>query len=193
MNTIYVRTLSAIQAGMLMLSIVSFSIPTAALADPVNDSNFHPPVVTAPSCTIVSDTADQVDGHGAVPVSPIHPYWTASIPDATWVWSENPLEPASATDGVSKTFTKTYTITGQAADADLQIAADNTYNVMIDGLPLASDPSGDNFSSADSIHIIHTPFLTPGTHTISFTVDNAPVAGSDGLSNPAGLLYKLTL
>ncbi|MDB5189349.1 MAG: hypothetical protein JWL82_306, partial [Parcubacteria group bacterium] len=42
-------------------------------------------------------------------------------------------------------------------------------------------------------HIIHTPFLTPGTHTISFTVDNAPVAGSDGLSNPAGLLYKLTL
>src|SRR5687768_10486139 len=86
---------------------------------------------------IVSNTDTQVDSHDAVAVTP-HPAWTASIPDATWIYSDALDENGSSPTG-DKVFTRTFNITGTPLDSTLDIAADNMYSVTVNGNNVGSD------------------------------------------------------
>jgi hypothetical protein len=139
--------------------------------------------------SVVSDTSNTVDGAGAaVAVAPIHSAWTASIPGATWIWSENPT---SAQNNQSETFVKSFNVSGTLVSAVLDIATDNTYSVEVNGVPTTcASATADNFSAATQDSCNLAPYLTVGNNTIEITVNNIGLGNIS--SNPAGLLYKLT-
>lgn len=133
----------------------------------------------------------QVDGHDAVDIAVIHDAWDASIPGAAWVWSESAVVDATAT--TTKTFTLSFDIGGTPIDANLWVAADNTYKVSVnDSANLFVDANEDNFTAADS-YVIPAAELNSGANTIVFEVTNIAVADSTWEGNPAGLMYKLTV
>ncbi len=143
------------------------------------------------SADIFSDTSDIVDGHNAVEAYSGHTRWTASIEGATWIWSSYLSEEPSA--GGTKTFSKSFDISGTPVSAMLQIAADNRYRISIDSSTDAFvSPGGINYTIGTQDLFDLTSYLTSGANTLVFQVTNDPFAGNlDPLGNPAGLLYKL--
>lgn len=79
---------------------------------------------------------------------PYHSAWTAVIPGATWIWGESPM--FDTENDVTETFTKTFTVTGTPLGGTLEIATDNSYEVTLNGDPLCSDATENNFASVDS-------------------------------------------
>ena len=136
--------------------------------------------------TMFSDTSNTVVGGGnAVALTFIHPAWTASIPGATWIWEEDPVNPVLET----KSFEKSFTVVGTVLSAQLDIATDNSYKVFIDNIEVAADPAENNFQLATQDTHNLTVVVTPGTHTLRIEVSNHP-GSNNPQSNPAGLLYK---
>lgn len=140
----------------------------------------------------VSDSSTLVGANPAAVLTFIHNAWTAVIPDASWIWSTDPVVLVPAVDEI-ETFTKTFEVTGTPTSASLEIAADNDYSVKLNGSPLCSDTTGNNFSVTDNCPI-NVLDLDEGENTLEFTVTNKEIA--DNLNpkiNPAGLMYKLTI
>ncbi len=160
------------------------------------DNTPEPMCSTDLATTVASDATTQVDEHNALLIEP-HPAYV-SITDASWIWSDASAldddEVMSAAIG-TKVFTKTFSVTGTPLDSMLQVAADNTYTVMVNGNALDTGTSGtdsDNFTAVDS-WTVPASMLMSGSNTITFTVENqTKPEGYTGV-NPAGLLYKLTV
>jgi hypothetical protein len=108
--------------------------------------------------------------------------------DAKWIWSEEPV--SDWTVNKISTFERTFTVSDAVTSATLTLAADNSYNVYLDGNFIGGNISG-NFNSAtgDSIAI---PSLSVGQHSLKFVVKNLAQEG-DAVNNPGGLLFKLAL
>lgn len=141
--------------------------------------------------SVYSDTSTQVDLHDAVPVTtPVNGGWTASIPGATWIWSE--ADVTDSTTGITKTFTRTFNIFGTPEDANLMIAADNGYSFSVNGHPSLGDTGEFNYTDdGKDVYVIPAADLNSGSNTITFTVSNFGLVDSTPATNPAGLLYKL--
>lgn len=142
---------------------------------------------------VVSDTTNTVEGGGnaAAVSTPYNSAWTASIPGATWIWSTATV--TDPTTDQSATFDKTFTVSGDVTSATLDIAADNSYQVWINGTLVGQDASEDNYSSYDEYTSTVVSALHSGTNTITVTVKNWGEPGSTPSMNPAGLLYKLSI
>ncbi|MES2315374.1 MAG: hypothetical protein V4486_01410 [Patescibacteria group bacterium] len=149
------------------------------------------------SSTIMSDASTQVDSHNAALLSFIHPAWTASIPSALWIWATNPVQFPDGND-LTKVFTKTFNIVGTPTSGSLEIAADNTYVAKVNGITVGSETvNGNTFAAQQTYNVL--PQLHTGSNTIEITATNwVHGAGhadfpQDASSNPAGLLYKLSI
>jgi len=146
------------------------------------------------SQVVVSNSSTQVDGHDALPLTFIHPAWTASIPDATWIWATDPVESPTNDADLTKTFTKTFTIVGTPTSGTLDIAADNNYSAKVNGsvVPVVFDQNNFQLATQDSYDV--SAFLISGVNTIEIKVTNKEI-GEDAnpANNPAGLMYKLTV
>ena len=140
-----------------------------------------------------SSTSDTDDAATSTLVSPINPAWTATTtnPNAQWIWGDV-LTDAEAQTGTTNTFTQNFWVTGSAT-GKLQIAADNTYTVTVNGHTVDTsnqDAGGHNFGAALTYDV--SADLNPGQiNTLTITVTNIAVPGSTALSNPAGLLFDL--
>lgn len=134
---------------------------------------------------VVSDTGTMIGGGNAVAIVP-HPGWTASIPGATWIWQASSTPPDATVS-----FEKTFTAACAVLSAHLDIAADNSYKVFIDGVEVAADASATNFTLATQDSYDLTSVVTPGTHTLRIDVTNVGVFNAN--SNPAGLLYRFVV
>lgn len=164
------------------------------------------------SVTAVSDVSNMVvagsagEGdpvtfpHPAKLVTFIHPAWTAdvdgSVNDAEWIWATDPVVSADITNDVIYTFEKTFNWMGPISGATLSFAvsADNSYEVYLNGHLLRADTAENNFASPDSIPSTDiTPWIVQGTNTLEFKVKNWAQPGGNPQTNPAGLLYKLTI
>lgn len=142
--------------------------------------------------TIVSDTTDQVDSHAAALLSFIHPAWTASIPGANWIWSTDPVQ--NPTTDETKTFSKTFNVIGTPTSATLDVAADNSYTTTLNSFfDVFSDPTEFNYSAAGQDSYNALPYIHAGSNTLSFYVKNWGLPNATAASNPAGLLYRLTV
>ncbi len=151
-----------------------------------------PPPPSNDSCVVVSDVQTLEGGLPAVLVSPIHSAWTAAIAGASWIWGENPI--SDAVNPLTETFTRTFSVVGAPTGATLNIAADNSYSVKVNGVAVGADATEFNYSLAgQDVIVIPGANLIAGTNTIEFTVNNFAQAGGTMASNPAGLLYKLTV
>ena len=84
----------------------------------------------------VSDTTNLVNGNPAVLVPlPYNSRWTASIPGASWIWVTPYVDNPAINE--SSTFVKTFTISGTPTSATLDINADNSYEVFVNGVEVA--------------------------------------------------------
>jgi hypothetical protein len=156
------------------------------------------PACSIDNQTIFSDTTDQVDGHNAVATGFIHPSWTANIPGATWIWSTPFIEDPFAT--TTKTFTKTFNVSGAVTSAVLDLATDDIFKVFINGNLVNSNQTYGtaNFTKETQVTLDVKPFLVTGTNTIAFEVTNYLVPSRAGevngpMDNPGALLYKLSI
>ncbi len=169
------------------------------IRNPVAGQTYQCVAFNAPSCnatasqTLVSDPSTLMGVAPTVPVSPIHVAWTASIPGATWVWGENPI--GDAVNQTSETFTRTFNIAGTPTGATLDVAADNSYTISVNGHAGAADVGEFNYTltGQDNGIVIPVGDLVSGANTISFTVTNFAQAGGTMATNPAGLLYRLVV
>ncbi len=172
------------------------SITAGATTTCTVTNTYVPP--TPPSCTIVSDTntQDVTDSHPAVLVSPINAAWTATSnpiafdPSAAWIWSENP---AINTDvNTTKVFTRTFNIVGAPVAGSIDIGADNGFVLKVNGTTVVDDSAiANNFGASQHFDI--TSDLVSGSNTVEVDVTNFGVAGSDGSSNPAGVVFQVNI
>lgn len=155
--------------------------------------------VPAPLCTetvssffVVSDTSNTVvtEGDPSAVETWTHPAWTAVISGAKWIWSSYEVEfPGSAE---TKTFKNAFSLTGTVTDANLSIAADNTYRFMLNGTEVVASPEngGANYASANTVAVSPTLFAQ-GANEIRVEAGNLAAPTTDPHANPAGLLYRL--
>jgi len=151
--------------------------------------------------TVKSGTTDYVveTAQNAELLTFVHPAWTADVDgsenDAKWIWATDPITQEDVENGATYTFRKTFEWWGPFTGATVSfgVAADNNYEVRLNGTQIASDYAGNNFSSADAIVVDLTPYINQGTNTLEFVVTNLPRPGWSPTSNPAGLLYKVVI
>ncbi|MBP6860203.1 MAG: hypothetical protein KBC38_01410 [Candidatus Pacebacteria bacterium] len=147
------------------------------------------------SCMLVSDTTTLEGGTASdlVP-EPHHESWTAVVDMlAMWIWGDE--EVTDPTGEETQVFTKTFWLESvPASDATLVIGADNSYEVELNGTPVGNDANEDNYTNAekDTITIPMADFEL-GANTLVFTVKNIAFGGGTQETNPAGLIYKLTI
>lgn len=158
--------------------------------------------------TIVSDTSNQVVAtvggsdpiafpHSAklVTMTPItSTYWTASIPEASWIWATDPVIQSDVDNDVTYTFEKTFNWMGPISGAtiDLGVASDNSYEVFINGTSVAADTNENNHTVVDQIVNIDDN-IVQGVNTLKIVVKNWKLPNAPIVNNPGGLLYKLTI
>jgi len=159
------------------------------------------------SVDIKSDTSNeviaQVGGidpgpfpHPAVLVSPINPAWTANIPGASWIWWTNPTPVEEYGIDTTYTFKKTFTWMGPISGATLSLAAaaDNGYEVRLNGNLIGSDPSEQNYNAAgQDLYTGFSAAVVQGTNTLEIKVKNMLRPAGQTWDNPGGLLYRLTI
>lgn len=140
-----------------------------------------------------SSTSTQVDSHDAVLVTqPVNGGWTAFIAGADWIWSE--ADVLDATVDITKEFTQTFTFEDAPSDVVLDIAADNSYVVKVNGVQVGEDAGEFNYRAdgQDQITIPASAFVI-GSNTVTFIVKNWGLTDSTPQTNPAGLMYKFTV
>jgi hypothetical protein len=130
------------------------------------------------------------DGRPATPSWAGNSRWTASIPGASWLWDQT-YETNPWNNNI-RTFFRGFDLqsTASGISASLSIAADNSYDVQINGQWAASDSSETNyFAPADVWNVSST--IAAGHNEAAFTVNNWAQPGGVDTSNPGGLLYCL--
>ena len=142
--------------------------------------------------TFVSDTSNLVDGNPAVFVPlPYNPRWTASIPGAAWIWKTQYIDNPLITE--SSTFTKVINVSGTVTSATLDMNADNSFVVLVNGIQVGANPTEFNYFAENESHFDIASAMHNGTNTIQFVVTNWALANGTIATNPAGLLYSLDL
>ena len=148
-----------------------------------------PLVCTIATSTVFSDSSTLINGNESTSTYNMHEAWTASIPGATWIWSDAQVQ-HPLTDETT-TFTKTFTVSGSVDSAQLDIAADNTFIVYLNGQLVGGNYNGYNYASADQkTYTVNPSLFVNGTNILTFTIKNLALPWSDYTKNPAGLLYK---
>lgn len=159
------------------------------------------------SVDIMSDTTNQVVAqlggldpgpfpHPAVLVTNINPAWTANVPGASWIWWTNPTPEGEKGIDTTYTFRKTFTWMGPISGATLALAtaADNGYEVRLNGNLIGSDPSEQNYNAAgQDLYTGFSAAIVQGTNTLEIKVKNMLRPAGQTWDNPGGLLYRLTI
>ncbi len=159
----------------------------------VNENDCVPPVLCDITNVIVSDEETiESDELPAVLVDPVNSGWVASIGStlAKWIWGENPLE--ESLTNKSEIFIREFTIVGVPQNSSLEMAADNYYSVELNGDPIGDNPGEYNYA-ATVTYPVPASSLNTGTNTIEFTVTNFGQPDTTPLTNPAGLIFALTV
>lgn len=158
----------------------------------INPENTFTPPKPGPevvqSCTVVSDETTEINSDYST-ATWVHPNWTKLLnaSGAKWLWKSYFVDTSLVPD--TTTFTKHIVLNGTPTSATLEIAADNTYTVLVNGVAPSCDGSQeDNFSAPDVCAIT----LHSGDNKLIFTVTNT-AGDSDPEANPAGLQYKVSI
>lgn len=118
--------------------------------------------------------------------------WTADIEGATWVWDS--FQATEIDDGEEEIFTfrETFTV-NNPQEAELDIAADNDYQIVVNGVTVDEFTGESNFNFLQKDDISLTGYLVSGANTVEFRVKNFGMNNTNYIQNPAGVLYKLVV
>ncbi len=154
----------------------------------------------APACdailssdTIVSSGGELVDDGPATAVETWeHDAWLDESADgAKWIWSTaEVIDPAV---DEAHTFTETFNVVGTPTGGSLSIAADNGYEVTLNGNAVCSSNTSDPHYAAYEVCPIPAASFNSGPNTLVVKTTNLQYATQDPHTNPAGVIYKLTV
>ncbi len=161
------------------------------------------------SVSVISDTTNMVIStdngddpvqfpHAAKQVLNPHPAWTVTgdIPGAVWIWA---TEPTTAHDSgnvdIYYTFEKTFEWWGpiEGATLSLGVGTDNGYEIKLNGNYIGDDWGEYNYKSPADVYTNFADYIKQGENTLQIKVKNQALSGGTPSTNPAGLLYKLTI
>jgi hypothetical protein len=142
----------------------------------------------ADSTSVASSTATTNSTSSATQVISPNPAWAAPLPGSSWISYTNTGNPSSAgfvvvANGTAVTFTQTFNLSGIITGANLDVLADDTASVWLNGVELASGNLGGSYPTCSSLPIgcltstmgvfnfaQLQPYLQDGTNTLSFVV-----------------------
>ncbi len=132
------------------------------------------------------------DGPASIVGEFLHTSWVDAV-DALWIWKDAGTSNEDAADGTTETFTRTFEIIGTPLDSTLELAADNSYVVKVNNQTVCDDDGEFNYGDTTDC-AVPASVLINGTNTITFEVTNMDhETENTPETNPAGLLYKLTV
>lgn len=171
-----------------------------ALIDNARLCKVKDPEPPAPACKVnvfsdVTNTVTQKGNLNAIVVTnqPVPP-WVASVTGslAQWIWgnpaSGSSIDPAN---NETQTFVKTFTWNGPVTSGKLKLSADNFYTVTLNGTTVAATTTEFNYNVTKEFDI--ASLVQQGTNTLEIAVTNMANGATAFDSNPAGLLYDLTV
>jgi hypothetical protein len=142
----------------------------------------------ADSQQLASSTATTNSSGSATQVISPNPAWAAPLAGSSWISFTNTGNPSSAgftvlPNGAAVTFTQTFNLSGTITGATLDVLADDTASVWLNGVELASGNLGGSYPTCSSLPIgcltstmgvfnfaELQPYLQDGTNTLSFVV-----------------------
>jgi PEP-CTERM motif len=142
----------------------------------------------ADSTPVASSTATSNSSGSATQVISANPAWAAPLAGSSWISFTNTGNPSSAgftvlPNGTAVTFTQTFNLSGTIIGANLDVLADDTTSVWLNGVELASGNLGGSYPTCSSLPIgcltstmgvfdfaQLQSYLTDGTNTLSFVV-----------------------
>ena len=143
--------------------------------------------------TVVSDGTNTVVENETLAVPTwVHTAW-ANITGSTWIWGTP--EVLAPTTQETETFSKHFSVTGTVTEATLELAADNSYEVWVNGTKVASSSPRSpeyNYGSVTTV-TVPTAVFVQGDNEMKMQVTNLALSGSTPHSNPAGALYSLEI
>ena len=175
---------------MLALIGLFIALPSLSLADcSVTGSQIL-------SFYVVSDTNNWVlgpskpNGGAAVQVTEIPP-WLSRIPGATIIWDS----PTVTNPGIDQTcfFVNEFFIQGTPISGTYQLAVDNRMWTSINGQSVNCDLLNLSDPNSPPKTCDVTSFLRTGLNVIQISATNDAQPGGSAKSNPAGVLYKLSI
>ena len=143
---------------------------------------------------IISDTSNLVTGPDVASQTNaidchISATWAATILGSSWIWDSKYVSQPTLQQTI--VVTKYFNIPGIPATAFLDLAVDDYASVTING---KSDSCLNKIQGTLLVaHCDVQQYLTPGNNVIVIQVTNIGSEGDNSLSNPAGLLYKITV
>ena len=142
----------------------------------------------ADSQQLASSTATTNSSGSATQVISPNPAWAAPLAGSSWISFTNTGNPSSAgftvlPNGTAVTFSQTFNLSGTITGATLDVLADDTASVWLNGVELASGNLGGAYPTCSSLPIgcltstmgvfnfaELQPYLQDGTNTLSFVV-----------------------
>jgi len=142
----------------------------------------------ADSQQLASSTATTNSSGSATQVISPNPAWAAPLAGSSWISFTNTGNPSSAgftvlPNGTAVTFSQTFNLSGTITGATLDVLADDTASVWLNGVELASGNLGGSYPTCSSLPIgcltstmgvfnfaELQPYLQDGTNTLSFVV-----------------------
>jgi hypothetical protein len=143
---------------------------------------------SADSQSVASSTATTNNSGSATQVISPNPAWAAPLAGSRWISFANTGDPSVpgfivVPNGTAVTFTQTFNLVGTITGANLDVLADDTTSVWLNGVELASGNLGGSYPTCSSLPIgcltstmgvfdfaQLRPYLTDGTNTLSFVV-----------------------
>ena len=151
--------------------------------------------VPEPVCTLTikSDATDYVVEKNvmAQTLSFIHSSWVTAIGTSTaaWIWGDNPVVNPLVNE--TQTFKKSFNWTGgTVTGATLKLASDNSHEVKL-GAYTNGNPGEFNYGAVTSYDVATS--VVNGLNTLAIEVENFAQVNGTPTSNPAGLMYELTI
>ena len=143
----------------------------------------------ADSTSLVSSSTTTTNNSGSATQNIVgNAAWAGPLPGSSWVSFANTGDTSNpgfivVPNGTAVTFSETFNLSGTVTSANLNVLADDTTSVWINGVEIASANLGGSYPTCSSLPIgcltgtegIFTtsqlaPFLVNGTNTISFVV-----------------------
>lgn len=142
----------------------------------------------ADSQSLVSSTATTNNSSSATQVISPNPAWAAPLAGSSWISNANTGNPSApgfivVPNGTAVTFTQTFNLVGTITGASLDVLADDTASVWLNGTQLAMANLGGSYPTCSSLAIgclagtmgvfdfaELQPYLQDGTNTLSFVV-----------------------
>jgi hypothetical protein len=142
----------------------------------------------ADSTPLASSTGTTNSSSSATQVISPNPAWAAPLAGSSWISFANTGDPSVpgfivVPNGTAVTFTQTFNLVGTITGANLDVLADDTTSVWLNGTELASGNLGGSYPTCSSLPIgclastmgvfnfaELQPYLQDGSNTLSFVV-----------------------